>query len=108
MKVALCGGVYAATVPLLTDAVDIDVMVVGIKFFLADGDALFRGADVDGVLVFVVCHKKVLRFSISRNGELRVRLQKGCRKLTTARQRDSPFRSAATRSKGSRCYLVVR
>ena len=58
MKVALCGGVYAATVPLLTDAVDIDVMIVGIKFFLADGDALFRGADVDGVLVFIVCHKK--------------------------------------------------
>lgn len=68
---------HAAPVPLLTDAVDIDVMVVGIKFFLADGDALFRGADVDGVLVFVVCHKKVLRFSISRNGGLRVRLQKG-------------------------------
>ena len=97
-------GTYAATVPLLTDAVDVDVMVVGIKFLLADGDALFRGADVDGVLVFVVCHKKVLRFSISRNGGLRVRLQKGCRKLTTARQRCSPFRSAATRSKGSRHY----
>ena len=51
-------GTHAASVPLLTDAIDIDVMVVGIEFFLADGDALFRGADVDGVLVFIVCHKK--------------------------------------------------
>lgn len=38
---------------------------------------LFRGADVDGVLLVFLCHKKVLRFSISRNGGLRVRLQKG-------------------------------
>ena len=37
--------------PLLTDSVDIDAVVVGIEFFLADGDALFRGADVDGVLL---------------------------------------------------------
>ena len=33
-------GTHAATVPLLTDAVDIDVMVVGIKFFLVDRNAL--------------------------------------------------------------------
>ena len=29
--------------------------LVGIKFFFADEDALFRGADVDGVL-FIVLH----------------------------------------------------
>ena len=52
----LACGTHAATVPLLTDSVDIDVVVVGIEFFLVDRDALFRGADVDGVLVFVVLH----------------------------------------------------
>lgn len=47
----LACGTHAATVPLLTDSVDIDVVVVGIEFFLVDRDALFRGADVDGVLL---------------------------------------------------------
>ena len=47
----LACGTHAATMPLLTDSVDIDAVVVGIEFFLADGDALFRGEDVDGVLL---------------------------------------------------------
>ena len=47
----LACGTHTTAMPLLTDSVDIDVVVVGIEFFLADGDALFRGADVDGVLL---------------------------------------------------------
>lgn len=34
----------------------ITTALIGIEFFLVDRDALFRGADVDGVLVFVVLH----------------------------------------------------
>lgn len=57
-------------------------LIKGVKLLFGDWDFLIPVLDEDVILVLIDCHKKVLRFSISRNGGLLVLPQNGYRKPT--------------------------
>ena len=81
-----------------------------ILFFLrGDFEPLAERAVVDlrGGLIVVVCHKKVLRFSISRNGGTLAQLQKGTMKEPQSVW-ITPFRIAANPLKRQLQYSLVR
>ena len=79
---SLGGGAHTAPVALLLFAEGVDVAVVVVELLLCSGDALIVGTQIDVVLVVISFHKKVLRFSISRNGGLWVLPKNGCKKPT--------------------------
>ena len=53
---AFVSGAYALSVMLLSLPVKVDVVVVGIEFFLGARDAFLGGTDVDITGVFIICH----------------------------------------------------